>query len=57
MDQVSHDTGFYIYAKVTIFAEKSYLCALNEILTSPFGLLRMTTWRTFGLLRMTVLEI
>ena len=31
MDQVSHNTWFYIYAKVTIFAEKSYLCAMNSI--------------------------
>ena len=31
MDQVSHNTWFYIYAKITIFAEKSYLCAMNSI--------------------------
>ena len=26
MDSVSHNTWFYIFAKITIFGEKSYLC-------------------------------
>ena len=37
MCSVSHDTLFYIFAKITIFVEKSYLCTMNSIrpITDP----------------------
>ena len=37
MCSASHDTLFYIFAKITIFVEKSYLCTMNSIrpITDP----------------------
>ena len=37
MRYISHNTWFYIFAKITIFVEKSYLCIMNNIrpITDP----------------------